>query len=148
MSQRESARTLLAADRPRFSAIDFEEITSSLGATLEHDSRDNSFTPSRGFDSQVQATFYSSAFGNDVTFQSYRARTYRYWPPCERLVLGGRVDLRSVTGDDPFYRLPCIDLRGISSARYQDDNAGVLESEMRWNPTSRWAGIGNASRLP
>ena len=42
----------------------------------------------------------------------------------------------------PFYRLPYIDLRGIASARYQDETVGVLESELRWNITGRWAGIG------
>lgn len=131
-----------AADRPHFADLDFEEVSSALGLTLEYDSRDNPFTPSHGYDLQVQGNFYSSAFGSDVSFQSYRARALGYWPLGERLVLGARADLRSVDGGVPFYRLPYIDLRGVPSARYQDDNAGVLESELRWNVTRRWAGVG------
>lgn len=131
-----------AADRPHFTDLDFEEVSSALGLTLEYDSRDNPFTPSRGYDLQVQGNFYAPAFGSDVSFQSYRARGFGYWPLGKHLVLGGRADLRSVDGDVPFYRLPYIDMRGIPSARYQDDNAGVLETELRWNLTRRWAGIG------
>lgn len=79
-----------------------------------------------------------------MSFQSYRARSYGYWPLGEHLILGGRADLRLVSGEVPFYRLSYIDLRGIPSARYQDDNAGVLELELRWNFTRRWAVVGFA----
>jgi hypothetical protein len=45
-------------------------------------------------------------------------------------------------GDAPFYQLPFIDMRGIPVARYQDEHVAVLETEVRWNVTSRWALIG------
>ena len=57
-------------------------------------------------------------------------------------MLGGGLDARLAYGDIPFYRLPYIDLRGIGSARYQDTRAAVVESELRWNLTQRWALIG------
>jgi hypothetical protein len=42
----------------------------------------------------------------------------------------------------PFYQLPYIDLRGIPAARYQDENTAIVEAELRWNVTARWAVIG------
>jgi hypothetical protein len=38
--------------------------------------------------------------------------------------------------------LPFIDMRGIPALRYQDENVALLETEVRWNVTSRWALIG------
>ncbi|MBO9718518.1 MAG: BamA/TamA family outer membrane protein [Pseudoxanthomonas sp.] len=128
--------------RPLFDDIDFRQVNSGIGLSLEYDSRDNPFTPSRGYFLLAQGVAYLPAIGSDLTFQTYRAYGYGHWPLGAKLVLGARADLRHAAGDVPFYRLPFIDLRGIASARYQDDSAGVLESELRWNFTSRWAGIG------
>src|SRR6266850_282303 len=44
--------------------------------------------------------------------------------------------------DGPFYQLPFIELRGIPVVRFQDQSAGALETELRWNVTPRWALIG------
>ena len=131
-----------AADLPHFTDLDFEQVSSGLGLAFEYDSRDNSFTPSRGYLFQASGNAYLPGIGSDVTFQSYRVHGYGYWPLGTHLVIGGRAVVRRVNGDVPFYRLPYIDLRGIPSARYQDDNTGVLETELRWNMTNRWAGIG------
>jgi hemolysin activation/secretion protein len=35
--------------------------------------------------------------------------------------------------------MPFIDLRGIPAARYQDENGAAVETELRWNVTTRWA---------
>jgi hypothetical protein len=42
----------------------------------------------------------------------------------------------------PFYQLPFIDMRGIPAVRYQDDEVALLEAELRWNVTPRWAFVG------
>lgn len=115
---------------------------SGLGLTLEHDSRDNIFTPSRGWTGALDATFYDPDWGSDTRFQSYRAHVFAYWPLAKNVVLGGRLDGRSVSGRVPFYMLPFIDMRGIPAARYQDDHTAVAETELRWNVTPRWAAIG------
>lgn len=66
--------------------------------------------------------------------------------PCLRLlagtVLAGRVDGRAARGQMPFYMRPFIDMRGIPAARYQDRNTAVVEAEVRWNYTPRWAAVG------
>jgi len=116
--------------------------TSGLGVSLEADTRDNIFTPSRGWTGSVDATFFDAAWGSDARFQSYRAHAFGYWPIGKSIVLGGRIDGRGVEGDAPFYMLPFVDLRGVPVARLQDRRTAVVETEVRWNVTPRWAVVG------
>ena len=115
---------------------------SGIGLTLEHDSRDNIFTPTNGWTGALDATFYDPDWGSATTFQSYRGHVFSYWPVSKTVVVAGRLDGRSARGRVPFYMLPFIDMRGIPAARYQDQNTAVVETEVRWDFTSRWAAIG------
>lgn len=131
------------SDRQFFTDKEVASKSSGLGLSLQYDSRDNPFTPSRGWLGMIEGNFYAEATGSDNDFQSYRGHVYGYLPfASERFVAGGRADMRWANGDIPFYRLPYIDLRGIGSARYQDTRAVTLETELRWNLTARWAVIG------
>lgn len=116
--------------------------SSGLGLVLEHDSRDNIFTPNKGMLGALEATIYAQGLGSDNNFQSYRAHVFDYLPLRHDLTLGLRADARLARGDVPFYMLPFIDLRGVPAARYQDTNVGVLETELRYDFDERWAGIG------
>lgn len=116
--------------------------SSGLGAVVEHDSRDNIFTPNRGWIGAVEATFYAKSLGGANDFQAYRGHVFSYWPVTDRLTIGLRADYRLARGDVPFYFLPFIDMRGIPAARYQDTNTGVLETEIRYDVTSRWVVVG------
>jgi hypothetical protein len=118
--------------------------SSGLGLSFEHDSRDNFFTPSRGWKGYLESMFYSPDIGSDNKYQTYRAYAFSYFPLMKEFILGVRADGRAARGDVPFYQLPFIELRGIPVARYQDENAGVMEAELRWNATPRWALIGFA----
>lgn len=132
----------IASDRDNFTPRELASKSSGLGLSLEYDSRDNTFSPSSGWLGMIEGNAYLPGIGSDHAFQSYRGHAYGYWPLGKAFVLGGRVDARWANGDIPFYRLPYIDLRGIGSARYQDTRAAVLETELRWNMTSRWALVG------
>jgi hypothetical protein len=116
--------------------------SSGLGLTLEHDSRDNIFTPNKGWTGAIDATFYDPDWGSDTRFQAYRSHVFAYWPLARTLVLGTRLDGRAARGRVPFYQLPYVDLRGVPAARYQGENTAVAEAELRWNVTPRWAAIG------
>jgi len=131
-----------AQPRPALPPLSLAARSSGLGLALEYDSRDNIFTPSRGWLATFEPTFYSPSIGSDNKFELYKARALAWWPASEKLVLGGRLDGRAARGDTPFYQLPYIEMRGIPAFRYQDDNVGVAETELRWNATPRWAIIG------
>src|SRR5207342_1840322 len=116
--------------------------SSGIGPSLEHDSRDNIFTPNRGWQGSLDALFYSPEIGGDEKFQTYRAHAFVFTPIGSEVVLGTRLDARAARGEVPFYQLPFIDMRGIPKGRYQDDNVSAAELELRWNATRRWALIG------
>jgi hypothetical protein len=114
--------------------------SSGLGLFFEHDSRDNFFTATSGWKGYVESMFYSPDFGGDDEYEVHRASAFGYVPLGKKeLVLGGRIDARAARGDVPFYQLPYIDMRGIPVARYQDENVALVETEVRWNVTPRWA---------
>ena len=48
------------------------------GPSLEHDSRDNIFTPARGWIGSLDTLFYAPAIGGDRRFQTYRAHVFAY----------------------------------------------------------------------
>lgn len=116
--------------------------SSGAGVAIEHDSRDNIFTPNRGWIGAFEATFYSPEIGSSNTFQAYRAHVFDYHQLSRDWILGLRADGRLARGDVPFYMLPFIDMRGIPAARYQDANIAVLETEVRYNIDERWAVVG------
>ena len=116
--------------------------SSGAGVAIEHDSRDNIFTPNRGWKGALEATFYGPSIGGSNTFQAYRAHVFDYHELSREWILGLRADGRLARGDVPFYMLPFIDMRGIPAARYQDVNIAVLETEVRYNVDGRWAIVG------
>ena len=132
----------LGQPQPSLTPQQLAKRDSGIGPSWEYDSRDNIFTPSRGLIAAVDTLFYGPGIGSDNTFQTYRAHVFDYLPLGETFVLGTRLDGRTARGDVPFYQLPYIDLRGVPVGRFQDQNAGVAELELRWNLDFRWAAIG------
>jgi Omp85 superfamily domain len=124
--------------------LEGERRSSGVGPSIEYDSRDTIFTPGRGWTGSADALFYAPALGGDATFQTYRAHVFAYVPLGTRFVLGTRLDGRSAQGDTPFYMLPFIDMRGIPLQRYQGEHTALVEEELRWNVTRRWALVGFA----
>ena len=120
----------------------FDQRSSGLGAGFEYDTRDNTLTPTRGVLASGRATFFLPAIGSNDTYQNYRANIFGYFPFAERWILAARADYRASRGDAPFYVLPSIDLRGIAYGRYQDENAAMLEGELRFKLTPRWSVLG------
>ena len=116
--------------------------SSGLGFALEHDTRDNIFTPNRGWIGAFDATFYDERIGSANDFQSYRAHVFAYYPVAKDWVVALRADARAARGEVPFYMLPFVDMRGIPAARFQDTNVALLETEVRYDLDSRWSLIG------
>jgi len=127
---------------PVLSPADRTIRSAGLGLFFEHDSRDNFFTPARGWKLFVESVFYSPEIGSDAEYQLYRAYALSYLPLGKSWILGLRGDARAASGDVPFYQLPFIEMRGIPFFRYQDERVALAEAELRWNVAPRWALIG------
>ena len=114
------------------------------GVIFEYDSRDNLFSPNRGFNPRMVWAHYNEWLGSDNQFDLLSLTT-RYWHPLtESLVLGLRADGFFSGGDIPFYMKPFVPLRGIPAMRYQGDYVLTTEAELRWDFTPRWSLIGFA----
>jgi hypothetical protein len=129
-------------DGPPAAYGDEKRRSSGIGPVVEYDSRDNLFTPGRGWKAGLEGMFYEPAFGSDASFQTWRSHLYAYTPLPGRLVLGTRLDARTASNATPFYMVPYIILRGIPAVRYQGQRTAVVEGEARWNLNTRWALMG------
>jgi hypothetical protein len=138
------ARLDIAAGDAGLSQRQLARRSSGLGIALEHDSRDNIFTPNRGWLGVVDSVFYQRAFGSSNDFSTSRAYVFHYTPITPDLTLGLRGDGRIARGDVPFYMLPYIGLRGVPVARFQGDNVATIEAEARYDLNPRWSIVGFA----
>ncbi len=116
--------------------------SSEIGVRWNYDSRNNLFSATSGTEAAFDAMFGDPSIGSDNKFQTYRTHAFIYTQPAEGFVAAFRADARAARGDVPFYQIPFIDMRGIPAARYQDQNVGVLETELRYYFTPRWIGVG------
>ena len=134
--------------RPKVDATD-----SGLGPFVEWDARNNTLTPSSGFNVKASAMFLGPWLGGDAAYERYTGVARFYWDPTPRLVLAARFQGQGVSGDAPFYALPFVSLRGVPVMRYQGDSALSLDGEVRWNAWKRWwlvafAGTGKTTDAP
>jgi len=114
----------------------------ALGATFMYDTRDNTFTPTRGSKVDLSGMFHSPSFGGDFNYERYQAAGLTWIGVHPDVTLGLRLDARWVDGRAPFYAIPFIDLRGIPALRYQDKLVLMGEVEARWQAFQRWSILG------
>lgn len=133
----------LGLDIPKLNDLEIETNTAGLNAVFLFDSRNNTFTPTKGLISTLDLGGYAEGLGGDNNFWNLESRTYIYQPLIKKKLYSGfRVHIASKLGDVPFYQLPFISLRGIPALRYQNNNVLTLETEMRWNVFRRWDLVG------
>ena len=128
------------ADLPEF--VKDKEIKSYIGVLsvfTEFDTRDNTFTPNKGFRIKEQIGWSATALGSDFDYGKFETYVYWYTPLHKKWVSALRFDQQSVAGDPPFYMQPFIEMRGIPLARYQARNEILLETEQRWDFHKRWS---------
>lgn len=136
-------KTDLARTNPEFhDPKDVESIISRPGILVEYDSRDNIFTPDKGF--RWNTLFSTSAewAGSDYSYRSINTAAFWWIPISHNLISGFRAEVQNLWGDAPFFMLPYISMRGIPVARYQGNTIGLGETEWRWDFNSRFSVVG------
>ncbi|MBB3701485.1 outer membrane protein assembly factor [Flammeovirga yaeyamensis] len=131
---------------PELGKLEEENNLGGLNLVGMWDSRNSTFTPTKGIMSATEFGVFDKALGGDNDYWNFSHRTYFYQPIIkEKLFSGYRLNYAAKWGDSvPFYELPFINLRGIQALRYQDHNALTLETEWRWQFTKRWSAVGFA----
>lgn len=109
-----------------------------VGTVVEFDSRDSTFTPSRGLRGTLQYRNYADTWGSDFDFDHMRGSLNYFIPVGEYSSLGLRLDGEAVRGEVPFFSYPFVSLRGIPAMRYQGQEVVTTEVEYLWGLTPRW----------
>ena len=122
----------------------FERDTNDAGLAFQAvwDTRDNTMTPDDGQLFEAVVWRYDDALGGHFDYWKGELKVLTFHRFAQRFVLGFRFDVDAVDGTPPLWAYPWISLRGIPALRYQNEIAGVVETELRWNILKRWAVVG------
>lgn len=114
-----------------------------MGLLAKWDSRDNTFSSSRGVYAALAVSRFFRLLGGDHAFGQLTLDTRGYWP-LGRNVLALQGIFRSAWGDCPFQALPRFGglnlLRGYFDGRYRDRAMLALQGEFRL-PLGRRVGL-------
>ena len=120
---------------------DFEFTDVGLAVMAIYDTRDDTMMPSEGFLVDLTVGRNSERLGGDFSYNTARLKANYFNEFFHKLVLGLRFEVGSAGGDVPFYAEPFVPLRGVPALRFQGDVAGVVETEVRYQFATRWAGL-------
>jgi hypothetical protein len=139
----------LPIDMPEFDSIRFSANLSEATVVVNFDSRDNIFTPTKGFFLETSGTYSDTWMGGQDLYGRLAVRLIGYFPATPRLVLGVRHESSYSLGNVPYWARPIIVMRGVPKMRYQNNNTLTMEAELNWNVYQRWyligfTGMGNA----
>jgi hypothetical protein len=136
-------------DIPEFTGYKFSSTLSEASILVNYDTRNNVFSPTRGFFIQLTGTYSDTWFGSDALYGRIGVDAVGYFPASKRVFIGLRYGSNYTLGDVPFYARPMVQMRGVPLMKYQGKNTTLMETEVSVDVSSRWsllgfAGIGNA----
>ncbi len=140
------------------SLFDIQNITgrkggkiSGAGILITWDSRNNAFSPSKGFYIQYYLGDYNRNIGSDFNFTLHNMDIRKYFAFKKDRVLAFQLNIVSTVGNTPVRDLASIGsssyMRGYYEGRYTDRSMAAFQTEFRVPVTTRWgfttfAGIG------
>ncbi len=140
------------------SLFDTENITgrngghiSGAGILITWDSRDNAFSPSKGFYLQYSVGYYRDFLGSNFNFTLRNLDIRKYFSLKKNRILAFQFNLISTIGNTPIRDLGTMGsssyMRGYYDGRYTDFNMIAFQGELRLPIYKRWglttfAGIG------
>jgi hypothetical protein len=116
----------------------FEFDQAGLGALIEYDGRNTTFTPTKGLKAELEFRNYDNTWGSDFDYNHLKAGVFHYTPFGDYSSLGLRLQGEKVSGEVPFFAYPFVSLRGIPAMRYQGEGVITAEAEYLWGLTPRW----------
>ncbi|MBS1559164.1 MAG: BamA/TamA family outer membrane protein [Bacteroidetes bacterium] len=107
-----------------------------LGAVASWDSRDNAFSPSKGFYFSYYFGDFSPAFGSKYRYTSHTLDVRKYFPVKKNSVIAMQLVMLINNGTVPVRSMANIGsnsiMRGYYEGRYTDNNLVALQSEYRF----------------
>jgi hypothetical protein len=114
----------------------------ALAPSLTLDTRDNFFTPTRGWYVDLSDNVFREGLGSDRDFELATLSAMYFRPLGPALYFGVRGAARTSSDGTPFFLRPFVSLRGVPALRYQGEQAAELEAELRWQFHPRFSLVG------
>jgi len=117
-----------------------------LAVRGSYDSRNNTMNPNKGRLVDLGLWRYDDAIGGNYNYWSTKLKALSFHHFHDKFTLGLRLEVSAVDGEPPFFSYPWVKLRGIPAMRYQDELAGAVEVEGRFQLTPKWEVLGFAGK--
>jgi hypothetical protein len=108
-----------------------------IGVVVYYDSRDNEFSPTKGWVLSLNNLAYRESLGGEQNFGIYRADIRHYIPFGNGNVFAFR-QLNHLTNDAPTQNLAPVQLRGYKVGQYTGEYMSQIEGEVRLRLAERW----------
>ena len=144
---RASTRVTLDPTVPPPAAIASSDLNLELAAltpAVSLDTRDNFFTPTRGWYVDLSVPVFREALGSDRDFETANLTAIHYRPLSPSLFFSVRGTAKSSSDGTPFFLRPFVALRGVQALRYQGEQTAEAEAELRWQVHPRFSAVGFA----
>ncbi|MEZ9301700.1 BamA/TamA family outer membrane protein [Vibrio breoganii] len=126
--------------------MDLDETNNSgLGLVLEYDSRDNMFFPTKGYSLNADYMWHRKEIGADHDYDTLSIEGQAFVPIGEKWIIAFAGSYDSISSDETMLTPtsnPYIDLRGISSFRYQGDKVATAQTQLMYRIDNRWTILG------
>ncbi|CDT80000.1 Outer membrane protein/protective antigen OMA87 [Vibrio coralliirubri] len=116
-------------------------VTSGLGLTADYDTRNNLFYPTSGYQFSADYMVYDEKLGSDQAYRKLDLEGEVYVPLATQWTLAFAANYQNFQSDELFLSpttQPYIQLRGVSSYRYQGDEITTLQSQVVFDIDDRW----------
>lgn len=124
-------------------------VVNGVGVASVVDTRDNIYSPVRGWYADVALMEYGKGLGSEFSFTQYLFDIRHYRSLSPNTVLAGQLYLNLNQGEVPYKQAATLGgsslLRGYYNGRYRDNNALVLQAELRQRLVGRLGGVVFAS---
>ena len=132
-------------------------VVNGLGIASVVDTRDNIYSPVRGWYADASFMEYGKLLGSEFGFTNYLFDIRHYRSLSPKTVLAGQFYLNMNIGEVPFKQAATLGgsmlLRGYYNGRYRDNNALIMQTELRHRFFGRvggviFAGVGDVAHRP
>ncbi len=132
-------------------------VVNGVGVASVVDTRDNIYSPVRGWYADVSFMEYGELLGSEFGFTNYLFDIRHYQALSPNTVLAGQFYLNLNVGEVPFKQAATLGgsslLRGYYNGRYRDNDALIMQAELRQHFVGRFggvvfAGVGDVAHKP
>ncbi len=124
-------------------------IVNGVGVAAVLDTRNNIYSPNRGWYADVSAMVYRGFLGSEYNFTNYTVDVRRYKALTPNTIFAFQAFANFNVGVVPFKQAATLGgsnlLRGYYNGRYRDNNAMALQAELRQHLFGRIGGVVFAS---